>query len=102
MIDQAVVKYLVDFIERNHVDVFMLDPLVSFHGVLENDNSHMDVVVKEGFGAIASRTNSAGELFHHPGKPRPGPADTTVADGPGPPAHLSALPAAPVSNFITP
>ncbi len=102
MIDQAVVKYMVDFIERNHVDVFMLDPLVSFHGVLENDNSHMDVVVKEGFGAIASRTNSAGELFHHPGKPRPGQADTTVEDGRGASAILWAVRSARVFNFMAP
>jgi RecA-family ATPase len=102
MIDQVVVKYMVDFIERNHVDVFMLDPLVSFHGVLENDNSHMDVVVKEGFGAIASRTNSAGELFHHPGKPRPGQADTTVEDGRGASAILWAVRSARVFNFMAP
>ena len=35
---------------------------------MENDNGHMDLVIKEGFGAIANTTNSAGEMFHHPGK----------------------------------
>jgi hypothetical protein len=102
VIDPAVVNYMTDFIKRNHVDVFMLDPLVSFHGVMENDNSHMDLVVKEGFGAIANRTNSAGELFHHPGKPRPGQADTTVEDGRGASAILWAVRSARVFNFMTP
>jgi hypothetical protein len=102
VIDQAVVKYMVDFIERDQVDVFMIDPLVSFHGVLENDNSHMDLVIKEGFGAIANRTNSAGELFHHPGKAKPGQADTTVEDGRGASSILWAVRSARVFNFMTP
>jgi len=102
VINKDVVKYMVDFIERDQVDVFMIDPLVSFHGVVENDNNHMDVAVKEGFGAIANRTNSAGELFHHPGKPRPGQAETTVEDGRGASSILWAVRSARVFNFMTP
>jgi AAA domain len=82
VIDQAVLKYMTDFITDNRIDVFMLDPLVSFHGVMENDNSHMDMVIKEGFGAIANSTNSAGEMFHHPGNAL-GTADWSGGDGPG-------------------
>jgi hypothetical protein len=102
VIDETVKKYMVAFIERNDIDVFMIDPLVSFHGVLENDNSHMDLVIKEGFGAIANRTSSAGELFHHPGKPRPGQAETTVEDGRGASSILWAVRSARVFNFMTP
>jgi AAA domain len=101
-IDQAVVKYMTDFIERNDIDVFMIDPLVSFHGVMENDNGHMDLVIKEGFGAIANKTSSAGELFHHPGKARPGQAETTVEDGRGASSILWAVRSARVFNFMTP
>ena len=101
-IDQAVVKYMTTFIERNDIDVFMIDPLVSFHGVMENDNGHMDLVIIEGFGAIANKTNSAGELFHHPGKARPGQADTTVEDGRGASSILWAVRSARVFNFMTP
>ena len=90
------------FIERNDIDVFMIDPLVSFHGVMENDNGHMDLVIIEGFGAIANKTNSAGELFHHPGKARPGQADTTVEDGRGASSILWAVRSARVFNFMTP
>jgi AAA domain len=102
VIDQAVLKYMTDFIKDNGIDLFMLDPLVSFHGVMENDNGHMDLVVKEGFGAIANQTNSAGEMFHHPGKAKPGQPDTSVEDGRGASAILWAVRSARVFNFMTP
>jgi hypothetical protein len=102
VIDQSVMKYMTDFITDNGIDVFMLDPLVSFHGVVENDNSHMDMVVKEGFGAIANSTNSAGEMFHHPGKAKPGQPDTSVENGRGASAILWAVRSARVFNFMTP
>jgi hypothetical protein len=102
VIDHGVLKYMTDFIKENRIDVFMLDPLVSFHGVMENDNGHMDLVIKEGFGAIANATNSAGEMFHHPGKAKPGQADTSVEDGRGASAILWAVRSARVFNFMTP
>jgi AAA domain len=102
VIDQAVLKFMTDFIKDNSIDVFMLDPLVSFHGVMENDNGHMDLVIKEGFGAIANSTNSAGEMFHHPGKAKPGQPDTSVEDGRGASAILWAVRSARVFNFMTP
>jgi hypothetical protein len=89
-------------IRAKQIDVFMLDPLVSFHSVAENDNGHMDLLLKEGLGAIASRTETAGELFHHPGKPKPGQADTTVEDGRGASSILWAVRSARVLNFMTP
>jgi hypothetical protein len=101
VIDQSVLKYMTDFIGNNSIDVFMLDPLVSFHGVMENDNGHMDLVIKEGFGAIANSTNSAGEVFHHPGKAKPGQPDTSVEDGRGASAILWAVRSARVFNFMT-
>jgi hypothetical protein len=92
---------MVEFIKRNLIDVFMIDPLVSFHDVPENDNSAMDKVIKQGFGMVAGRTNSAGELFHHPGKPKPGQSETTVEDGRGASAILWAVRSARVLNFMT-
>jgi hypothetical protein len=89
-------------IRAKRIDVFMLDPLVSFHSVTENDNGHMDLLLKEGLGAIASRTNTAGEVFHHPGKPKPGQAETTVEDGRGASSILWAVRSARVLNFMTP
>jgi hypothetical protein len=102
VIDETVKSYMVDVINRNDIDVFTIDPLVSFHGVLENDNSHMDVLIKEGFGAIASKTNTAGEVFHHTGKLRPGQLDATVEDGRGASAIVWAVRSARVFNSMTP
>jgi AAA domain len=101
-IDDAVIRLMVDFIERNGIDVFMVDPLISFHAVAENDNSHMDLVIKQGFGAVAGKTNAAGEVFHHPGKPKPNQLETVVEDGRGASAILWAVRSARVLNFMTP
>ena len=101
-IDDAVIGHMIQFTERNGIDVFMVDPLVSFHAVAENDNSHMDLVIKQGFGAVAGKTNAAGEIFHHPGKPKPGHAETVVEDGRGASAILWAVRSARVLNFMTP
>jgi AAA domain len=101
-IDDAVIGRMIQFIERNGIDVFMVDPLVSFHAVAENDNTHMDLVIKQGFGAAAGKTNAAGEIFHHPGKPKPGQAETAVEDGRGASAILWAVRSARVLNFMTP
>jgi hypothetical protein len=100
-INRQVVDQMIGFIAENHIDVFMVDPLVSFHAVAENDNMHMDVLIKQGFGTVANATNSAGEVFHHPGKPKPG-QETTVEDGRGASAILWAVRSARVTNFMTP
>ncbi|KWV60188.1 hypothetical protein AS156_30070 [Bradyrhizobium macuxiense] len=102
VIDHGVVKYMENFIRQNSIDVFMVDPLISFHSVGESFNEHMDMVIKEGFGSIAGRTNSAGELFHHPGKPKPGQSETTVEDMRGASSVLWAVRSARVLNFMTP
>jgi hypothetical protein len=89
-------------IRANQFDVFMLDPLISFHSVAENINEHMDLLFKEGLAAIASRTNSAGEVFHHPCKAKPGQAETTVEDARGASAIIFAVRSARVLDFMTP
>jgi hypothetical protein len=89
-------------VKRKRIDVFGLDPWISFHSLMENDNGHMDLVLKEGLGGIASRTGAAGEVFHHPGKPKPGQNDTTVEDARGASAIIWAVRSARVLNFMTP
>jgi AAA domain len=101
-VDEQMKAFMVDFITTNRIDVFMVDPLISFHAVSENSNEHMDVVIKQGFGAIAGKTNSAGEVFHHPGKPKPGQTETTVEDSRGASAVIWAVRSARVNNFMTP
>jgi hypothetical protein len=62
----------------------------------------MDLIIKQGLGSIASKTNSAGEIFHHPGKPKPGQAETIVEDARGASAIIWAVRSARVFNFMTP
>jgi AAA domain len=100
--NRQVIDAMKQFITEHRIDVFMIDPFVSFHSVAENDNGQMDLVIKEGLGAIAGATNSAGEIFHHPGKPKPGQAETTVDDGRGASAIVWAVRSARVLNFMTP
>jgi RecA-family ATPase len=58
-IDDAVIRLMIDFLKQNRIDVFMVDPLVSFHDVAENDNTAMDKVIKQEFAAVAGETNAA-------------------------------------------
>jgi hypothetical protein len=88
-------------VERS-IDCVMLDPFISFHSVRESDNGDMDLLLKEGLGGIAQRTRAAIEIFHHPGKPKPDQADTTVEDGRGASAILWAVRSARVMNFMAP
>jgi hypothetical protein len=90
------------FVRDNQLDVLIIDPLVSFHSVPENDNGAMDVLIKDGFGAIAEEMNSAVELCHHPGKPKAGQAETTVEDSRGASAVIWAVRSARVFNFMIP
>jgi hypothetical protein len=98
-LNQAALAVLESFITRERIDVFMLDPWVSFHSVRESENTDMDLVIKEGLRTIAQKTNSAGEIFHHPGKPKPG-QDTTVEDARGASAIIWAVRSARVFNFM--
>jgi RecA-family ATPase len=81
VIVQPVVDSLVAEIVARKIDVLVIDPFVSCHEVAENDNSAMDMVVKE-WGRVAQRGNCAVHLVHHTRKmgdavevhPRPTPA----------------------------
>jgi len=89
-------------IVANKIDVVMLDPWVSFHSVSESSNEHMDPLIKEGLGGVADRTGCAFEIFHHPGKPKPGQAENVVEDARGASAIIFAVRSARVLNFMTP
>lgn len=52
-----------ELIDRR-IDVLIVDPFVSSHKVSENDNSAMDLVVKE-WGRIADDADCAVHLIHH-------------------------------------
>ena len=60
----------------------VIDPFVSCHEVAENDNSAMDMVIKE-WGRVAERGNCAVHLVHHTRKPNGAEGETTTDSGRG-------------------
>ena len=64
VIDHLVVEALIETIQRNQLDVVVIDPLVSCHQVAENDNGAIDRVIKT-WARIADRTGCAIHLVHH-------------------------------------
>jgi AAA domain len=100
-LNQGALEELEDFVRANKIDVFMLDPLISFHRISENQNEPMDLLLKEGLGGVASRTQAGGEVFHHVGKPKPGAHETVVDDARGASAIIAAVRSARVLNRMT-
>jgi len=86
--------------EAQSIDVFVVDPLVSFHQVRENDPGDMDILYKEAFGRIAGKEERAVDLDIHPRKPSHGEIDTTISDLRGSGAQEAALRIARVFNFM--
>jgi hypothetical protein len=67
MIMRPVVQALVEQIQLRQIDIVVIDPFVSSHGVPENDNTAMDMVVKE-WGRVAEEGNCAVHLVDHTSK----------------------------------
>ncbi|NZD50523.1 bifunctional DNA primase/polymerase [Rhizobium leguminosarum] len=63
-IQEPIVEAVVEQIERNRIDVMIVDPFVSTHGVNENDNGAIDKVAKL-WAQIADYTNCAIDIVHH-------------------------------------
>ncbi len=61
---EPVADALIAEIKAHSIDVLMVDPFVSSHGVPENDNGAIDMVAKK-WGAIADQTGCAIEIVHH-------------------------------------
>ena len=59
------VDALIAEIRARKIDVLILDPFVSSHGVPENDNGAIDLVVKQAFVRIAHECQCAINLVHH-------------------------------------
>lgn len=63
-VQQPIVEAVVEQIEANKIDVMIVDPFVSTHGVNENDNGAVDKVAKL-WAQIADHTNCAIDIVHH-------------------------------------
>jgi len=92
------VDSIISTIRENNLDVLMVDPFVSTHGVPENDNGAIDRVAKE-FAGIASAGNCAVEVVHHVRKTNG--AELTTDDARGAGALVAAARSVRILNAMT-
>jgi hypothetical protein len=97
IIVRPVADSLVAEIQRLGIDVVIVDPFVSSHEVAENDNSAIDMVVKE-WGRVADLGNCAVELVHHT---RKGEEEITAESSRGGGAFIDACRTVRVVNRMT-
>jgi len=62
--NNALVEKTVNFIKRNNIKLFIIDPFVRTHHLSENDNMEIDYVCQI-FADIAKRTNASVCVVHH-------------------------------------
>jgi RecA-family ATPase len=99
-IDHRLVKCIAEVIGDNRIDVATFDPLVTLHGVPENDTGKMDTVIRI-FAGIADTQNCAIELSHHTRKLLAGStADYTVDDMRGAGSLKDAMRAVRMLNYM--
>jgi RecA-family ATPase len=99
-IDHRLIRCITEAIGDNRIDVATFDPLVTLHGVPENDTGKMDTVIRI-FASIADTQNCAIELSHHTRKLLAGStADYTVDDMRGAGSLKDAMRAVRMLNFM--
>jgi RecA-family ATPase len=101
--DHRLVKYLTEAIGDNKIDAAALDPLVTLHGVPENNPGQMDQVIRI-FTRMADAQNCAIDLSHHTRKLAPGSSsdDVTIDDMRGAGAVKDAMRAVRMLNVMSP
>ncbi|MGE4254817.1 MAG: AAA family ATPase [Xanthobacteraceae bacterium] len=93
-----VAERMIAVLGEKHIDVLIVDPFISCHRVVENDNGAIDAVVKT-WGRIAEVTNCAILLVHHVRKT--GGEAVTVEDGRGASAFRDAVRISRTINTMT-
>jgi RecA-family ATPase len=101
--DHRLVKCITEAIGDNRIDVAILDPLVTLHGVPENNPGQMDQVIRI-FTRLADSRNCAIDLSHHTRKLGPGAGgdDVTIDDMRGAGAVKDAMRAVRMLNVMSP
>jgi hypothetical protein len=87
-------------IERNGINVVILDPFVAFHLLSENDTAAMDALIKR-LAEICTHRNICIEISHHVRKPGIGQVEITVYDARGAAAIVNAVRSCRVLNHMT-
>jgi AAA domain len=100
--DHRLVKCITEAIGDNKIDVSILDPLVTLHGVPENNPGQMDQVIRI-FTRMADAQNCAIDLSHHTRKLAPGSGsdDVTIDDMRGAGAVKDAMRAVRMLNVMS-
>lgn len=96
-INTEAIEAIKDYLKAQKVSVLIIDPFVSCHGVEENDNGAIDLVVKA-WGKIANDCNMAVALVHHSGKTKD---DVSAANARGASSFLAALRSCIVLNHMS-
>jgi RecA-family ATPase len=101
--DHRLVKCITEAIGDNKIVVAILDPLVTLHGVPENNPGQMDQVIRI-FTRMADTQNCAIDLSHHTRKLAPGSGsdDVTIDDMRGAGAVKDAMRAVRMLNVMSP
>lgn len=98
-ISEDVSAAIVSALQRDKIDVLVIDPFVSSHRVGENANGAMDLIVKR-LGKIAATAGAAIEVVHHVRKTNG--AEVTVEDARGGSAFIDAVRAGRALTRMTP
>lgn len=98
-IAEPVVDEVIATIDKNQIDVVIIDPFVTCHRVNENDNSAIERVAKS-WSHVADDANCSVMLVHHSRKVGSGEGGVTVDDGRGASALLAAARSARALNTM--
>jgi hypothetical protein len=100
-VDEALLTEIVAYIRKNDIGVMIVDPLISCHGVPENDNVAIDIVAKA-WGRVAAGGDCSVDLDHHTRKPgRADDGDAMAEDARGAVALINAVRCSRVINAMS-
>jgi hypothetical protein len=100
-VDDKMMEQFFAGLAENKIDVAIADPLISTHELDENNNSHMDMLIKKGFGRGANGLKCSIELPSHVRKGQNGQTELSVEDIRGGSAITNAVRSARLLNTMT-
>ena len=100
IVNEPLVANLKRAIGEHKIDVLIIDPFVASHSVSENDNTKIEIVVRQ-WAEIADEANCAIEIVHHTRKASAGQTEASAEDARGASALIAAVRSARVLNVLT-
>ena len=99
--NDVLIKLITEFIGDNNIGCAMLDPMVSFHHIPENDTGAMETLIKSVIEPIGIKTNACIELSHHTRKPSMLGGEVTADESRGAGAAVNAARSVRVLNRMS-